>query len=318
MDKKINTPLDISIVVINFNSHKLISDMLKSFYEFSEGFSYELIIVDNGSGDGSLEQIKQEFPDLIYIDNKKNLGFAAANNRGLEIAKGRYTLFLNNDTLFIENSIKKIIDFSDSSDSEKMIGCRLLNEDMSLQHSVVDFPSLWKTFCANFFLYRLFPRSKYFNKYHFMNNKINTVTKVEVVIGAFIFAKTSCLKELGGFDESFFFYGEDSDLCYRFNQKIGDVIYFPETSIVHIKGSSANKNLWFKHKNRSIAMIKIFQKHFRGLKFPTALFIHYLGIFIRIPILYIAGLLLMKKSWLEQGRDFLKLLVLYPQNIYKN
>lgn len=306
--------MDVSIIIINYNSFELISDLLESFYSFSNSYTYQIIIVDNGSSDDSLVKLKSRFNDITFIENNANLGFGAANNIGLKKADGKYVLFLNNDTLFLENSIMKIINFLESKKNPTLVGCKLLNSDRSIQHSVLDFPTLLNTFASNFFLYALFPKSKYFNKYHLMNKGINSITEVEIITGAFIFGRRKDFIDLGGFDERFFFYAEEMDLCKRLRDSGGKIYYFPETSIVHLKGTSTKRNYWFQYRNQSISTIKIFQKHFNGIKFPLALIIHYLGILFRIPIFLLGGLLTFNKTLFMRGIYFMKLLFVYPKN----
>src|SRR5690606_20433040 len=219
-----------------------------------------------------------------------------------------------NDTIFIENTIKKVFDFAESITNPVIVGCKLLNEDKTLQHSVYDFPSVQNVFTSNFFLYGLFPKSKSFNKYYLMNQKLNSIKKVDVVTGAFMFCSLDAIKNLGGFDERFFFYNEETDLCYRFVQSGCDVYYFPETSIVHLKGGTAKKTSWFAYKNQSISTIKFFQKHFNSFDTFLAVSIHYLGIFIRIPVFFLFGLFTL--NWIFIKRSFynLKLLFIYPHD----
>ena len=238
--------------------------------------------------------------------------------RGLEVAKGKYILFLNNDTIILENSIKMVYEFAGSIKKPIIVGCKLLNEDRTLQQSVYDFPKLLNVFTSNFFLYLLFPRSRYFNKYHYMNRKINKITEVDVVTGAFLFGNKDKIKELGGFDERFFFYNEETDLCYRFKKSGGKIFYFADSSVIHLKGGTANKNLSVRFTNEFIATIKFYQKHFRGLKFIMVIIFHYFGMLIRIPIFFFTGILTLNKLLILRSYYNIKNLFSYPQNLFKN
>jgi GT2 family glycosyltransferase len=266
---------------------------------------------------GDMDGLEQDFNGLTLIKNKVNKGFGAANNQGVKVAKGKYVLLLNNDTILFENSIKKVFDFAESSEGNEIISCKLLNEDKSTQKSVYDFPTLLNVLTSNLFLYLLFPNSKYFNKYHLMNKGINRITEVDVVTGAFLFMHRKVFEGLGGFDERFFFYMDDTDLCYRHKKNNGKVIYFPETSIIHLKGKSAKGESWFKNKHQSISTIKFFQKHFVGLKFFLALIIHYVGIIIRIPLFILGGILMMNKDLVARGFYYCRLIFIYPANEFK-
>ena len=151
-----------------------------------------------------------------------------------------------------------------------------------------------------------------------MNKKITEVVETDVVIGAFLFCKFSLLKKLGGFDERFFFYSEETDLCYRLKKEGGKVIYFPETSVLHVKAATVNKNLWFKYLNQSVAQIKFFQKHFNRPELIFSLAIHYLGIFVRIPLSFIGGLISLNKELIWRSYYYLRLLFIYPENKFKS
>ncbi len=306
--------IDVSIIIINYFSTNLIDDCLNSFLKFAEGFTFEIIIVDNSNEENKLKSLIKKYHYLQIIINKENKGFGAANNQGLNISKGRYVLFLNNDIIFLENTIKNILNYLSNKKAKVIVGCKLLNSDLSLQYSILDFPTLLNHFTSNFFFHRIFPKSKYFNKYHLMNKKINKTTEVEVVTGAFMFCSADLIKDLGGFDKRFFFYGEEIDLCKRFKNNGGSIIYFPETSVIHLKGATASKNLWFHFKNRNIAMIQYMQKHFNRSEYIFGILIHYLGLGIRIPILFLQGFLTFQIKYFQQSFYYLRLLFTYPRN----
>jgi len=309
--------IDVSIIIINYNSTELLKICINSIEKFTNGINYEIIVVDNSSMPGHVDELLKFHDRITLIKNDINRGFGAANNQGVEVANGKYILLLNNDTILFENSIKKVFDFAESLDGNEIIGCKLLNEDKSTQKSVYDFPTLLNVLTSNLFLYLLFPNSKYFNKYHLMNKGINRITEVDVVTGAFLFMHRKVFEGLGGFDERFFFYMDDTDLCYRHKKNNGKVIYFPETSIIHLKGKSAKGESWFKNKYQSLSTIKFFQKHFVGLKFFLALIIHYVGIIIRIPLFILGGILMMNKDLVARGFYYCRLIFIYPANEFK-
>src|SRR3989337_1397646 len=133
--------MDLSVIIVNWNTKKLLEDCLGSIFKFTKDVGFEIIIVDNGSEDGSQSMLKKKFPQVKLIPNKDNLGFAKANNQGIKIAKGKYVLLLNSDTYLIENSFKKLLDKARSlGGSLGAIGPLLLNEDRSIQQSVGFFP----------------------------------------------------------------------------------------------------------------------------------------------------------------------------------
>jgi GT2 family glycosyltransferase len=309
---------DVSIVIVNYNSTDLLKGCLDSVYSFTKEISFEIIVVDNASVSGEIDKLIRSYSNIKLIKNDSNRGFGAANNQGAVIARGEYLLFLNNDTILTENSIKKVFDFAESHQNKTIIGCRLLNEDRSIQKSVFNFPTLANVFTSNFFLYLLFPKSEHFNKYHLMNRGLNSVTEVEVVTGAFLLIDKKSFEDLKGFDEKFFFYMDETDLCYRHKQNNGKIVYFPGTSVIHLKGKSAKGESWFKNKYQSISTIKFFQKHFTGMKFFLLLFFHYTGLIIRIPIFFIGGILLMKKDLVRRSLYYVGLIFIYPANEFKS
>jgi O-antigen biosynthesis protein len=309
--------IDVSIITVNYNSTELLKNCLESIKKITQGINFEIIVVDNNSMTGDIDGLQQDFNRLTLIKNKVNKGFGVANNQGVKVAKGKYVLLLNNDTLLFENSIKKVFDFAESSKGNEIISCKLLNEDKSVQKSVYDFPTLLNVLTSNLFLYLLFPNSKYFNKYHLMNKGINRITEVDVVTGAFLFMHRKVFEALGGFDERFFFYMDDTDLCYRHKKNNGKVIFFPETSIIHLKGKSAKGESWFKNQHQSISTIKFFQKHFTGVKFLMAMIFHFLGLLFRIPIFLLGGIILLKNDLIKRSFYYIRLLFTYPANQFK-
>ncbi len=308
--------VDVTIIVVNYNETKLLKNCIDSIINFTKNVSYEIVVVDNNSNDFDINALQQAYPDVVLIKNIDNKGFAAANNRGLAIAQGRFTLFLNNDTLFIENSLKEILRFV--NDREKVfVGCKLLNQDGTHQISIVNFDNISNIFGENFFLYKIFPRSKMFNKYYLHYTNPDETNDADAIKGAFIWGRTEDFRKLNGFDERFYFYNEENDLCYRLKNSDGKVIYYPGTSIIHIGGATTDKMPWFRFKNQSIAKIQFYQKHFSGLNFVFALFLHYTGIFIRIPIYVLGGILLFNKFLLEKSIYYFRTLFIYPKNLFK-
>jgi len=142
--------IDVSIVIVNYNSFHLLDECLNSIYKFCKGTVNEIIVVDNASDEGKIETVTDKYPDVTVIKNEINIGFAAANNKALLIVKGKYTLILNNDTRFNEDSVKLVFDFSEASSQKLFAGIQLLNSDGSKQESVVMFPSVWNGFTENY------------------------------------------------------------------------------------------------------------------------------------------------------------------------
>ncbi len=302
--------ISISIIIVNYNGSQLLAQCLKSIKAFTIVPKYEIIVVDNASTEGNLQQILSEFPDARLIQNEENFGFAKANNIGLEYASGKYILFLNNDTYFIQNSLGEIFEFAESLSVDLLIGCKLLNKDGSDQISVADFETLANSFGECIFLYKLFPGNRIFNRFHYNFENINKPVEVDMIKGAFMFCTGAAIKKLGGFDSRFFFFGEESDLCHRFKAMGGKVFYYPGTRIYHVGGATVDKDQWFKFKYQNIAKIKRYQKHYRGIEFMCLLIFYYIGLILRIPVYFLSGRL-------SQAFFYLKLLFEYPRNEFE-
>jgi len=312
-----NNDIQISIIIVSYNNFDILKSCLNSIYKYTTDVIFEVIVIDNASTEGDVANITSPYKNLILIKNKENKGFAAANNQGFEIAKGKYFLILNNDTIFIENTIKKVLDFVHKRNDKVFVGCRLLNQDKTYQESVMDFPSIWNLFTDSFFLSKIFRKSKFFNKNALSFASISQFVEVDVIKGAFMFCKADDIRELNGFDKRFYFYSEELDLCKRFKNSGGKIIYFPETSIIHIGGATVKNDEFFFYKNQTIARIQYFQKHFFGIKYLLIITLYYMGIIIRIPIYFIIGLLTFKKNYISKSRHYIRQLFYYPKNIFK-
>ncbi|MCP4970808.1 MAG: glycosyltransferase family 2 protein [Arcobacter sp.] len=289
---------EVSIIIVNFGNIDFVQNCLDSLITNTKKVSYEIICVNNLVKESDTNILREEYNakcNIQFINNETNLGFAAANNQALKIANGKYLLLLNNDTIFIENSIKKIFDYVETQNQKLIVGCKLLNEDKSHQISIGKFDSLTYLFSTNFFLYKLFPHSKRLNKYYLNYLKFSEPTIVDFVKGAFLFISKDNMEKLKGFDESFYFYGEETDLCFRFAKIGGEVVYFPNTSIIHLGGATTDKMPWFKFRNQTISKLKTYKRQFNGLSYFVALLLHYCGLLIRVPIYFIGGVFTLNK-----------------------
>jgi len=316
MAAKTNKKLEVSIIIVNYKSYEMTDNCISSIYKYTQDVNYEIILVDNATDYQSLLRLINKYPCIKTIRNKENLGFSVANNQAINIIEGENILFLNNDTLFYENSLKTILGFNKEIDSDVFVGCKLLNKNLTSQVSVFAFDRLTNLLGENLFLYKIFKKNKYLNKYFQNHLEIKTPTEVDVIRGAFMFCPTKKIRELSGFDERFFFYSEEADLCFRFKKMKGKVIYFPNTSIIHIGSATSDQNKFFRFKNLSIGKIQFYQKHYIGIKFILSIIIHYTGITIRIPTYFIIGLFSFSKNNLLKSFYYFKTLFIYPKNMF--
>ncbi len=309
--------IDVSVVIVNYNGYQLLEDCISTLQKYTTGVNYEVIVVDNGSSFEDVKSVISKFSGIKVIEQKENKGFSFANNVGIKAAVGKNFLLLNNDIVFIEDSISKVFEFSKSIGDTAIIGCKLLNKDLSHQISVVDFDTVSNLFGENFFLYLLFPKSKIFSKFHLNDYSADAPLEVDAVKGAFFLIPRKVYEKVGLLDERFFFYYEETEYCYRYKKLGGKVIYYPNSKIVHLGGSSTESNFWFKFKNQHTAKVQYFQKHFSGLKFITALIIHYLGLLLRVPLYFILGTAKMNRKLITKSWCYFKTLFLYPSNLFK-
>ena len=207
-----------------------------------KGLEAEVIVIDNSSSDNSIAFLKPRFPFASFIENAGNIGFSKACNQGLANAKGKYILFLNPDTIVPEDCFAKCIGFLSSRPDAGACGIKMLDgSGKFLKESKRSFPSPITSLYKLFGLSRIFPRSKQFSKYHLGHLDNNETHQVDVLAGAFIMVKKEVLDKTGGFDETFFMYGEDVDLSYRIQEKGFHNYYFADSSIIHFKGESTRK-----------------------------------------------------------------------------
>lgn len=232
--------IDLSVIIVSWNTRQTTCDCLKSIFEQSIKLNYEVIIVDNNSSDDSVENIKKQFPSVKLICNKENLGFAKANNIGINASNGKYVCLVNSDIILLDRCFEKLIDFMDNEGSVGLAGPHILNVDGSLQVSCRTFPSIWNNLCQTIGLNYLFPRSPFFSEPFMKYWAHDEDRKVDVLSGCFWIVRREALNKIGLLDESFFMYGEDIDWCKRFHQAGWDVMFYANAKAIHLGGASSN------------------------------------------------------------------------------
>ncbi len=270
--------MDLSVVIVNYQTFELTRDTINSILKYSYPFSYEIIVVDNASKDNSLDKLKNYFKDSVkFISSKQNNGFAAGNNQGLKLASGKYVLLLNSDTVVWENTLEDIYNFMEDNLGVGACGCRVLLDDGSLDKACKrSFPNIKNSF------YRLFhiPTNSSKDNYNLDNLPDDGIHEIECLTGAFMFIRQKCLNSIGLLDETFFMYGEDIDLCYRIKQDNWKIMYYGKARITHFKGASSKKQ-----KSKLIyefyrAMYIYYKKHLASNTSILTNLIVYLGIAI--------------------------------------
>ena len=235
--------MDLSIIIVNYNVKEFLQNLLHSIEKASSKILKEIIVIDNASDDGSPELIREKFPSVLLIRNNVNVGFGKAVNQGLTIAKGKYILFSNPDCIVSEDTLDKMISFFENNPECGLAGCKILNSDGSLQLACRrSFPGPWTSFTKVTGLSNLFPKSKIFARYNLTYLDENQTYEVDAVSGSFMMIRKDVYEKVGGFDERFFMYGEDLDLCYRVQQAGYKVFYIHNTQVIHYKGESTKRS----------------------------------------------------------------------------
>lgn len=231
--------MDVSIILVSYNTKDLTRDCLNSVYEQTKDIEFEIFVVDNNSHDGSPEMIEKEFPNVRLIKNPDNKGFGAANNIAIRESKAKYVFCLNTDTILLNNAVKILYDYMESNPDAGACGGQLFDKNMGLMDSAGNYPTFWRTIFTYLGLRKLFPNI--WENYLTPAKKCTyeEPTPVQSIIGADLFLRKSVLDEIGLFDENIFMYGEESDLCFRITRSGRNVMFVPDSKIIHIEGGSS-------------------------------------------------------------------------------
>ena len=253
--------MDISIIFVNYKTKDLTINAIKSVFEKTQGIDFEIFVVDNNSQDGSIEAIEKEFPNINIIKSPVNAGFGAANNIAIKQAKGKYILCLNTDTLLINNAIKIMYDFMEKVENQKVAVCGsvLFNKDLTLGICGGNFPNITEIFWK-FGLRNILKKQYLKYKLTLTANEIDKQSNIDYVTGADILFRKSVLDEVGLFDEKFFMYFEETDLCKRIRDKGYDIKLVKDAKIIHLEGQS-NKNTLQKKEISKRSEFYYFRKH---------------------------------------------------------
>ncbi len=231
--------MDVSVIVVNWNTRDLLIECLESLIPEIKPFKAEIIVVDNASTDGSPAAIEKLFPQIKLIRNTTNLGFAKANNSGLDISTGKYICLINSDVKLLRDCIENMYKYMEDHQSIGILGPKILNPDFTIQPTCKEYPSLWNNFCSAVFFHKLFPSSKLFSGELVHYFKYDSPRKCDIIVGTFWMVRKKALDTVGCLDENFFFYGEDVDWCKRFWSAGWEVVFFPGASAVHHSAASS-------------------------------------------------------------------------------
>jgi GT2 family glycosyltransferase len=251
-----------SIIIVAYNSCDFIPACLKSVRDACEGIDAQVIVLDNGSVEPILPEIRQFFPEVEWIDSKENLGFGKGCNLAEKRATKPYLFFINPDTVVSRDSFTKVLDFMEEHPESGTVGCRILNEDGTLQWACRrSFPTIVSAVSKTIGLAALFPKNKTLASYNMTYADPDEVTEVDAISGSFFCMRRDLYEKLGGFDEDFFMYGEDLDLCFRAKVEGRKNYYTPSTNILHFKGQSCRTRRWDSYLDFYKAMLIFVKKH---------------------------------------------------------
>ncbi len=261
-------PIDLGIVIVNYNTADLLRDCLRSLYA-SVGLTFRVIVVDNCSPDHSAQVVREEFPQAQLIVASENRGYAHANNLGLRTFLGgaesppRYLLLLNADTLLPPDALARMVTFLDEHPDAGVAGPKLVRPDGSLDLACRrSFPDMATLIYRRMGLHKLFPHHPRFARYNLTFLDPNETTEVDSVVGAFMMVRTAALDKVGLLDESFFMYGEDLDWAFRIKQAGWKVYYYPAVEVLHYKGESSKQRVFKTTYEFYRAMYIFYRKHY--------------------------------------------------------
>lgn len=274
----------LSIVIVNWNTRELLAACLHSLGDRLQDPAYQVLVVDNGSSDGSAEMVRQQFPTVQLLALPENVGFSAGNNAALIQATGTYVLLLNSDTEVRDHALEAMCDYLDQHPQVGGVGAQLLNPDGTVQLSCRRFPS-YRTalFHRKSLLTRFFPENKFSQQYLMTGTGHGEIMEVDWVIGACLMTRQEVIRQVGLLDDGFFMYAEDVDWCYRMRQAGWSIAYLPHAQVMHHYERSARLVPYRMNLERHRSMWRFYRKHYsRGI--VLADFATFLAIIARLGL----------------------------------
>lgn len=284
----LKTPI-ISIIIVSYNTKELTLSCLSSVFTGKKPEEvYEVIVVDNASTDDTVSFIQKNYPQVKVIRNTKNIGFAAANNIGIRIAKAPYILLLNSDAQVQKNTIKGMLQYIRLNSDIGVITCKLV-----LPNGMIDpachrgFPTPWASMCYFLGLEKMFPKSKLFSGYHLGCRDLTTIHEIDCPSGAFFLTKKEVIEKVGLLDEDYFMYGEDIDWSFRIKNAGYKIIYNPNEQALHLKKQSGRSHMNNSLRKKTLGyffdtMLLFYQKHYIS-RYPLVITV-FVNMFVRLRV----------------------------------
>lgn len=271
--------LDLSIIVVNWNTRDLLAQSLQSVYDTVQGLDFEVFVVDNGSSDDSAAMVQGRFPRAQLIENEENVGFARANNQAIELCRGRHILLLNSDAQLTNRAASGMVDYLDEHPEAGIVGCRLVHPDGTPQFCYGRFPTLWRECLGLMGLHR-------WDMSHWDDTES---LEVDWVSGACLMIRWECLNAVGGMDENFFMFGEEVDLCYRTIRAGWRVVLVPGSPVIHVRAGSSGKTSC-RVSRLYRGKLRYFQKHCGRFRYILLRFLIRLACWAKVVTYGLSGL----------------------------
>jgi len=231
--------MDVSVIIVSWNARRYLEECLASIYESSAPSVPEVIVVDNASADGSPDMVAERFPNVQLVRCRENLGFARANNIGIQQSQRRYIALVNSDVKLLGRCLDTLATFLDQNPKIGLAGPRILNPDLTLQSSCRRFPNPWNNLCSATGLARLGSRHQFFSGEHMLYFRHDQVRPVDVLVGCFWMMRRETVEKVGLLDEEFFIFAEDVDWCRRCWNAGWEIVFCPDAQAIHHRGGSS-------------------------------------------------------------------------------
>ncbi|MCK4325603.1 glycosyltransferase family 2 protein [bacterium] len=255
--------MELSIIIPNWNTKSLLDKCLESIFEHTIEVHFEVIVIDDCSSDGSPDMVREKYPEVILLENSKNLWFTKTSNLGIRKSQGKYLLLLNSDTVIHSNAFKIMVSFLDENPEAGAIGPRILNPDGSDQLvSLRRFPSLSSEVFEKSILAMLFPGNRFTRRYRFIDADRSKRQVAESLSGACLMIRREVIQQIGFLEERYLRDFDDMDLCYRVRKVGWSIYYLPEARIIHYGGKSFEQRITEADINSQLSEILFFRKFF--------------------------------------------------------
>ena len=284
---------DLSIVIVNHDSREFLRKCLKSIFGETAGINFEVFVVDNNSKDDSSRMVSDSFPEVHLTQNAENVGFAKANNQAILNSRGRYVLLLNPDTVIGSNALVKLMQFMEDHPDAGVAGCKLLNEDGTLQYSMRNFPTITNQLAECFFLHKFLSRISKFGEVIYKNRSYKKIQIADWITGAVFMIRRETLDAVGPLDEDYYLYVEETDWCLRARNAGWKTYYYPGTEVMHVGGECGVNPVLLRLLINS--RLIFFKKHKSSFKFLLFKFITFLNLSIRATLWSLARFFIRSK-----------------------